>query len=119
MAEKTAGPQQCPVASEGADQVGFIREMARYTILLLICVYWKRQLAMQLVCGFGFEDDVDGGVGGADVRRELDDGLGDVGRALLFGDEDVPQRRGPLQTEERVGGRLDVRRRCAQRQLGY
>lgn len=47
---------------------------------------------MQLFCCFWVKDDVYGGVGGADMRREFNDGLGDVGRALLLGDEYISWR---------------------------
>lgn len=47
---------------------------------------------MQLLCCFWVEDDVYGGVGGADMRRKFDDGLGDVGRAFLLGDKYISRR---------------------------
>lgn len=52
------------------------------------------------------------------VCGELEDGLGNVGRALLLGDEDVAGRRGPLQAEKRVCGRLYVRGLYACGELG-
>lgn len=63
---------------------------------------------MQLIRGFGFEDEIYRGVGGADMGGEFDNRGGDVWGSLLLGDEDIARRGGPLEAEEGVCRRLDV-----------
>ncbi len=90
MAEEAAGSQEGAIASKGTDEIGFIRQvLGDAGSCLVICVDGKGQLFVQFCSGLRTEYDVDGGVRGGDVLGKLDDGLGDVGRALLLGDEDI------------------------------
>ena len=54
---------------------------------------------MYFIRGLVVQDHIDGWICGVNVRRELDDRLGDVWCALLLGDENVAGWRGPLQAE--------------------
>ena len=121
MAKQTACSKQCAIATQGAYQVGFIRQMMRCTKAanLVVGVDGKGELFMELSGRVGLENDVYGGVCRAYVGCELEKGLADVRRALLLGDEDVARWRGPLQAEKGVGRILFVCRPESWRQFAY
>ena len=69
MREEVRGAEDGAVAAKGADEVGFVGEEGWRGVLggFIVRIYGEWEVLMELFCGGGLENDVDGGVCGGEV----------------------------------------------------